>query len=118
MSTMGVFLLAIALALPVLAQEAAAPGVAQQPSNIQSHPEPLSVLNLADVLHEALDKNPAIQSASHAVEAQRHKVPQAKSLPDPEASVGWMGNLAPFSVQERDPSSYRGVGVMQSLPYP
>jgi outer membrane protein TolC len=29
-----------------------------------------------------------------------------------------MGNLTPFSVQEGDPSSYRGIGVMQSIPYP
>jgi outer membrane protein TolC len=59
-----------------------------------------------------------VQSALHVVQAQRHKVPQVKSLPDPEASVGWMGNLAPFSLQEGDPSSYRAVGVMQSFPYP
>jgi outer membrane protein TolC len=118
MSRIGVFLLAISLALPACAQEAEAPRVARQTSTTQSQPEPAAVLNLTDAVREALDKNPAIQSASHAVEAQRHKVPQVKSLPDPEASVGWMGNLTPFSVQEGDPSSYRGVGVMQSLPYP
>jgi outer membrane protein, heavy metal efflux system len=118
MSRIGVFLLAISLVLPAFAQEAQAPGVAQQPSTTRNKLEPSPVLNLADVLREALEKNPAIQSASHAVEAQRHRVPQAKSLPDPEASVGWMGNLTPFSVQEGDPSSYRGIGVMQSLPYP
>src|SRR6516164_944202 len=118
MSRIGVFLLAIWLAVPAFAQETEAHGVARHPSTTQDEPEPSPVLELTDVLREALEKNPAIQSALHAVEAQRHKVPQAKSLPDPEASVGWMGNLAPFSVQEGDPSSYRGVGVMQSLPYP
>ena len=118
MRRIGVFLLAIALALRATAQEAEAPRVARHPSTTQDQPEPVPVLNLADVQREALDRNPAIQSAQHSVEAQRHKVPQAESLPDPEASVGWMGNLTPFSVQEGDPSSYRGVGVMQSPPYP
>ena len=118
MSRIGVFLLAISLALPAVAQGAEASKAARHTDNAKGEPEPSPVLELTDVLREALEKNPAIQSALHAVEAQRHKVPQAKSLPDPEASVGWMGNLAPFSVQEGDPSSYRGVGVMQSLPYP
>jgi len=118
MSRIGVFLLAISLALPAILQGAEASKAARHTDNAKGEPEPSPVLELTDVLREALEKNPAIQSALHAVEAQRHKVPQAKSLPDPEASVGWMGNLAPFSVQEGDPSSYRGVGVMQSLPYP
>src|SRR6516164_6958126 len=118
MSRIGVFLLAISLALPAVAQGAEASKAARHTDNAKGEPEPSPVLELTDVLREALEKNPAIQSALHAVEAQRHKVPQAKSLPDPEASVGWMGNLAPFSLQEGDPSSYRGVGVMQSFPYP
>jgi outer membrane protein TolC len=52
------------------------------------------------------------------VEAQRRRVPQAKTLPDPTAGVSWMGNIRPFSVQTGDPSSYRGVEAMQMLPYP
>jgi cobalt-zinc-cadmium efflux system outer membrane protein len=52
------------------------------------------------------------------VQALRRRVPQAKTLPDPTASVGWMGNITPFSVQKGDPSSYRGVGAMQEIPYP
>jgi len=118
MSRIGVFLLAISLALPAVAQGAEASKAARHTDNAKGEPEPSPVLELRDMLREALERNPAIQSALHAVEGQRHKVPQAKSLPDPEASVGWMGNLTPFSVQEGDPSSYRGAGVMQSLPYP
>ena len=33
-------------------------------------------------------------------------------------AVGWMGNIAPFSVQEGDPSSYRSISVQQQIPYP
>ena len=118
MSRIRTLLLASLLAVPAIAQELATHRVTAQMTPRTTQPEPALVLNLADIVREVLDKNPAVQSAWHAVEARRHKIPQAKSLPDPEFSVGWMGNIAPFSVQEGDPSSYRGIGVMQSIPYP
>jgi cobalt-zinc-cadmium efflux system outer membrane protein len=121
MSRLGFILLASLLALPAPAQESPktqefAPQAGPTATDDQS---PSSrVLTLEEVVSEALAKNPGVQSAVHSVEALRHRIPQAKSLPDPEVSVGWMGNLTPFSVQEGDPSSYRGIGVMQSIPYP
>src|SRR5215471_17005963 len=118
MSRSGVFLLASLLVLPVLAQEPETHRVTAQIATATTRSEASPTLSLSGVISEALEKNPAVQSALHAVEAQKHKIPQAKSLPDPEASVGWMGNLTPFSVQEGDPSSYRGIGVTQSIPYP
>ena len=33
-------------------------------------------------------------------------------------SVGWAGNLVPFSVMQGDNSSYRGVTVSEQFPYP
>jgi outer membrane protein TolC len=77
-----------------------------------------SVVTLDDLVREALQKNPGVQSTLHAVEAQRRRVPQAKTLPDPTVGVGWAGNITPFSVQHGDPSSYRGITVMQQLLYP
>ena len=77
-----------------------------------------SVLKLDEIVGIALTKNPAVQNASHAVSAERAKVPQAKALPDPTVGVGWMGNPRPFSVQTGDPSSYRSVSAMQILPFP
>ena len=74
------------------------------------------VLRLDDVVREALAQNPSIAAANHMVEAQRRRVPQAKALSDPTVTVGWMGNITPFSVQEGDPSSYRGVQAMQMIP--
>jgi len=62
MCRIGVFLLAIWLAVPAFAQETEAHGVARHPSTTQDQPEPVPVLNLADVQREALDRNPAIQS--------------------------------------------------------
>jgi outer membrane protein TolC len=94
----------------VAAQQAGAAAGQTQPA--------AATLSLQDVVKEALAKNPAVQSAWHAYQAQLHRIPQAKSLPDPKVSVGWMGNATPFSVQQGDPSSYRAVGAMQDLPFP
>jgi cobalt-zinc-cadmium efflux system outer membrane protein len=77
-----------------------------------------SPVGLEDLVLEALQKNPGIQSALRQVEALRHRVPQAKTLPDPTVSIGWAGNITPLSVQQGDPSSYRGVSASQMLPYP
>src|SRR5215471_8485290 len=59
-------------------------------------------VTLAALLQEALQKNPGVQSALRQVQAMRHRVPQAKTLPDPTLSVGWAGNITPFSVQKGD----------------
>jgi outer membrane protein TolC len=75
-------------------------------------------LSLDDVLQEALAKNPEAQSAFHTIEALRRRVPQVKALPDPVASVGWAGKLAPFDVMKGDDSSYRGLSVSEQFPYP
>jgi outer membrane protein, heavy metal efflux system len=97
---------------------------AQQPSaKVEaeiSNPQivPNVAQGLDDLIQEALKRNPGVQSAQRQVEALRHRVPQAKTLPDPTVSVGWAGNITPFSVQQGDPSSYRGVSASQALPYP
>ena len=77
-----------------------------------------SPVSLEDLVREALQRNPAIQSASHTEEARRRRVPQAKTLPDPMVGIGWAGNITPFSVQSGDPSSYRAVTASQQLLYP
>ncbi len=75
-------------------------------------------VSLQDLLEVALAHNPTIKSATERYKAQQARVPQARSLPDPTVSVGWMGNIAPFSVQQNDPSSYRGLTVAEDFPYP
>jgi outer membrane protein TolC len=87
------------------------------PSN-QEPTAPSVTVKLDDLIREALDRNPSVKAAAHAVLAGRARVPQMKSLPDPEVTTGWMGNIAPYSVQRGDPSSYRGIGAMQELPFP
>lgn len=88
-------------------------------AGIQAQQEPAAeVLLLDDVIREALEKNPEARSALHTINALRLRVPQVKALPDPTASVGWAGNLAPFSVMRDDNSSYRGLTVSEQFPYP
>jgi outer membrane protein TolC len=82
----------------------------------QVAPQPTA--DLDDLIREALQKNPGVQGALRQVEAMRHHVPQVKTLPDPMASVGWAGNIKPFSVQHGDPSSNRALTFSQTLPYP
>jgi outer membrane protein TolC len=91
----------------------------QSPSaDAQAQTSHSSSVGVDELVSEALKKNPGVQSALREVEALRHRVPQAKTLPDPTVSVGWVGNITPFSVQQGDPSSYRGVSAGQTLPYP
>jgi outer membrane protein TolC len=73
-------------------------------------------LLLEDVVHEALAANPALGRAATLVAAQRAHVAQVGVLPDPTVTLSWMGDPAPFKVMDNDPSSYRGLSVMQMVP--
>jgi outer membrane protein TolC len=77
---------------------------------------PSGVLTLDEVLGEVVATNPAITSARSKVEAQRRSITQAGALPDPNLTISWMGDPVPFKTQDMDPSSYRGVSVMQMFP--
>ena len=75
-------------------------------------------VRLDDLINVALAQNPGIKSAAERYRAQQARVPQARSLPDPTVSGGWMGKIAPFSVMQGDPSSYRDLTVDEHFPYP
>lgn len=99
------FLVAAAAA----AQQSSSPDISNQ---AQSGP----VLVLSDVVREVVHNNPAITSAGHTIEAQRRRITQAGALPDPNFTLSWMGDPVPFKTQSMDPSSYRGITVMQMFP--
>jgi outer membrane protein TolC len=101
----------------VVAQESP-PDAGVRAQVIAPEPRPVAAASLDVLVEEALANNPGVQSALKRVEALRWRAPQIRSLPDPTLSVGWMGNLKPFGVMRDDPSSYRGVGVQQTLPFP
>ncbi len=77
---------------------------------------PPGELRLEDVEREVLAANPALGRAATLVAAQRAHVSQVGVLPDPTLTISWMGNPVPFEVQDNDPSSYRGLSVMQMVP--
>lgn len=109
---------AVLLFLPAFilqAEDGGAVAQAGRPQAEQPGPEQ-QVLSLDAVVREALEKNPEAQSALHAIQALERRIPQAKALPDPMVSVGWAGNLTPFSVMQGDESSYRGLTVSEQFP--
>jgi cobalt-zinc-cadmium efflux system outer membrane protein len=75
-------------------------------------------ITLQGLVAIALVRNPAIKSAAERFQAQRARVPQARSLPDPTISGGWIGKIVPFEVQKAFPPSSRGLSVQQRLPFP
>jgi outer membrane protein TolC len=87
---------------------------AQEPQS----PAAQEVTKLTDLLAEAERVHPAIKAEAQMVESKKARISQAKALPDPTVTVGWMGNITPFSEQHLDPSSYRNISAMQDVPYP
>lgn len=110
----ALILILAAMAVPARAQQAATQG-AHSASSGQASPEPVK---LADLLAEAERNHPALKAAARMVEAKQARVPQARALPDPQVSLGYMGDFAPFKTQPGDPSSYRTLGLMQEFPFP
>jgi outer membrane protein, heavy metal efflux system len=77
--------------------------------------------SLQSLVAEALEQNPEIIAMRRNFDMMRARVPQAKALPEPMLSYGYMGNavpLPPFDVQKGDPSSGRALGLSQELPFP
>lgn len=95
-----------------LAQPAQAPRSNEVSTAAQTSEE----LRLDDVLRDVLSANPALVKAQTLVAAQRAHVAQVGVLPDPTVTLSWMGDPVPFKVMDNDPSSYRGLSVMQMIP--
>ncbi len=75
---------------------------------------------LADVVAEALARNPAIVAAEKRHDAARQRPVQERSLPDPMVSAGYnaSGNPLPGAGLGKEPTASIGVMVSQELPYP
>lgn len=87
---------------------------AQRPAPPVQHP----VAALDELVSQALAHNPELLMLRREYDARRARVPQATAMPQPTVSVGWMGNIAPFTTQVGDPSSNRAIGFDQELPFP
>lgn len=77
-----------------------------------------SEVTVQELVGIALARNPAIKGAVEHFQAQRARIPQARALPDPTVSGGWIGHIAPFDVEQGFPPSYRGLTVQEKFPYP
>jgi len=81
--------------------------------------DPPPPVRLADLVSEALERNPEIQMARRRADAQRARIPQAKAWPDPTVTLGYGGNLLPpYTLMRGDPSSQRQFMAEQMIPYP
>lgn len=86
--------------------------------DLKSDPPPPPA-RLADLVREALERNPEIQAARRNVDARRARIPQAKAWPDPTVTLGYGGNLLPpYTLMRGDPSSQRLFMAEQMIPYP
>lgn len=88
--------------LPARAQEAAAP------------------LPLAQLLEEARQKNPALQTVLHQQAAASHVPQQAGALPDTQVMVQQLnvGSPRPFAGYTNSDFAYIGLGAAQEFPWP
>ncbi|MEW6127493.1 MAG: TolC family protein [Acidobacteriota bacterium] len=120
---MTAWVCALALtSVSVLAQESAkdaSPAVSGKDTKalqIQEQPERIS---LRQLIEQGLSNNPEIKSMERSIDMMRARIPQAKALPEPMLSFGYMGNITPippFDIQKDDPSSGRAISLSQEFP--
>src|SRR5579872_5601038 len=89
---------------------------AQEAAPHQAH----AVTPLADLLREAEQNNPQIQTAWQSWQAAKQVPSQVSTLPDPEFQVQQfsVGSPRPFAGYTNSDFAYIGLGVSQNLPYP
>jgi len=73
-----------------------------------------NVEKLAPLIEEALKNNPRIQSTHDEWKAEEYKIPQARSLPDPQFRYGHFGE----SIQTRTGPQESKIGVSLKVPFP
>lgn len=115
--TLGLFLLWNEQVFAQQSHSVAAPHA----SDVKVKPAATAPVLLNDLVTEALEQNPEIKAMQRSFDMMRARVPQAKALPEPMLSYGYMGNavpLPPFDIQKGDPSSGRAFSVSQEIPYP
>jgi outer membrane protein, heavy metal efflux system len=74
---------------------------------------------LRELIEQGLSRNPEIKSMERSIDMTRARIPQAKAMPEPMLSVGYMGNIVPippFDIQKDDPSSGRSLSLSQEIP--
>lgn len=78
-------------------------------------------IKLEDLIKLALEHNPEIKMMQRNFDMMQARIPQAKALPEPMLTLGYLGNITPippFDIQKGDPSSGRILSFSQEIPYP
>jgi cobalt-zinc-cadmium efflux system outer membrane protein len=73
---------------------------------------------LGALIQEALDRNPDIARSKSLVEAEKERIPQAKSLPDPSLTLGLQNDGFKGLQIGKMETSYYQIMVTQPLPWP
>lgn len=82
--------------------------------------QPQARIAVADLVAEALEKNPEIAAAERRHDAARQRPAQERSLPDPMISAGYnsSGRPWPGAGLGSEPTANIGFMVSQEVPYP
>lgn len=105
----------------IITRSGSHPGIRQSDPSTEESRSLLPTVSLEELIHEALENNPEIKVMQRGFDRMRARIPQAGALPDPKLTYRYMGNAAPippFDIQLRDPSSFRGLELMQEVPFP
>jgi cobalt-zinc-cadmium efflux system outer membrane protein len=81
--------------------------------------QPQERVSLQELIKQGLSRNPEIKAMERSIDMMRARIPQARALPEPMLSVGYMGNIVPippFDIQKDDPSSGRSLSLSQEIP--
>lgn len=75
-------------------------------------------LDLPLLVAEALERNPDLSAAQARVTSARHRIPQAKALPDPSISTGYTNvGLNSYTFGKYDDAQW-AFSVSQAVPFP
>ena len=109
---------AVVLAQPPERSSSGLAKAVDRDSRSQITDQPAGLPSLQKLIEQALENNPEIKSMQRRFDMMRARIQQAKALDEPMLSVGYMGNLTPFTLQTDDPSSGRTISISQDLPFP
>lgn len=73
---------------------------------------------LSDLIQEALDNNPRLDSAVQRVLSAEKAIPQAGALPDPKITLGLMNLPVNSFTFDQEPMTGKQIAVMQMFPFP
>jgi outer membrane protein TolC len=89
----------------------------ETPSPAEPGKGPATLLNVDQLVEEALQNNPEILAARQKWEVFKEKIPQAYALPDPMLGLGIINLPTNFSFRKED-MTMKEISVSQMFPFP